>query len=466
MTAQPAPDRIAHGSAAANHGRSGGPVAVCRLSAIDMTNLAVEAPDTPMHVAALLIVDGRPLCDGDGSLQLAALRDQLTRQMDRVPELHRRLSPAGSWGYQQLWIDDLDFRIDRHVTSVAVPAPGDEPALLRLTEDLLAPRLDRAHPLWRIWFVTGLSGGRVAVVIALHHAIGDGAAAMRLLTTLLAAAGNAGAPGDGVPLRARPAGRPGPARAVAAMRGGWRTLGHTWNAPRTSITGPIGARRRLAVVRLDLATATAIAHATGTTVNDVVLDVVAGGLRALLISRGEPVTGVHLHASVPVGERTTGRGGAVGNRAGIVVVRLPIGDADPRSRLAAIRDETRAAKRGQPTMAATHLLVWLARTGLMRRMTRRQHLTNTVVSNLVGPKQPITVLGTPVLELIPIGVLAGNLASAFLAFSYAGTLTITVRVDADRFPDLDVLTGAITDDWQRLTAGRGISSQHLRGRAS
>jgi hypothetical protein len=82
----------------------------------------------------------------------------------------------------------------------------------------------------------------------------------------------------------------GPRRAWAGQR-----------APGTSLNrGRIGLDRRLALVRGDLGAAKTIARAHGGTVNDVVLAAVAGGLRDLLLARGEPVGDLVLRASVPV----------------------------------------------------------------------------------------------------------------------------------------------------------------------
>lgn len=98
------------------------------------------------------------------------------------------------------------------------------------------------------------------------------------------------------------------------------------------------------------------------------------------------------------------------------------------------------------------MLIWLARLGLLRRYTRRQRLTHVVESNVIGPPAPIRLGGAPVVDLIPIGALAGNLAISFLASSYAGRLTITIRADADRYADLPVLTAAMAREWRDLTA--------------
>jgi diacylglycerol O-acyltransferase / wax synthase len=428
------------------------PATVRRLTSADKVNLAVEAPDTPMHVAAILVVDGRPLCGADGSLRLGDLRARILERLAYVPAMRCRLARRGRSATRAGWVDDVDFRIDRHVLTTSVSWPGDEAALWRTTEDLLARPLDRSHPLWRLWFITGLPAGRVGVVIALHHAMADGASAIHLLSKVFGTAGGAQSVSSAAtaPDQSRSS-----ASTATSLRTAWRAITNASHAPRTSLTGPIGPRRRLAVVRFDLATAIAVGRTCGGTVNDVVLDVVAGALRSVLISRAEPVDGVALHAAVPVAAAASPHTVA-GNNAGVMVVRLPLGDSDPKSRLDAIRAETAAVKRSQTQAVGTHLLVWLARTGVMRQITRHQHITNTVVSNVVGPRSPITLIGAPVADLIPVGPLAGNLASSFLAFSYAGALTITVRVDADRFPDLDILTEAMSYEWRRLAAGVSV----------
>jgi hypothetical protein len=161
--------------------------------------------------------------------------------------------------------------------------------------------------MWRMWFITGLTAGHVAVVIALHHAIADGAATIKLLTTFLDPAGvsdspawNAASPPwhrlvtDHVQTKLDGLGRLqqiDPRRRVASLRAGRRVLAHAWRAPRTSLTGPIGRRRDLAVLRLDLDAARQVAHRYGGKINDVVLDLAAGGIGALLRSRGMRSTG-------------------------------------------------------------------------------------------------------------------------------------------------------------------------------
>jgi diacylglycerol O-acyltransferase len=449
-----------------------------RLSVEDRLNLVMEAPDTPVHMGAVAVLDGRPLRDAAGCLALAEIRGEIDRRLASVPQLHRVLLRPGILAGGPLWIDDPAFRIDRHVDQVEVPHPGDEQALLRLTAELMAPLLDRSRPLWRMWLVTGLPADQVAVVFKLHHVVADGLAAVRMIASLLDKDLDAAQtlPWRAAPpprrrdlvfdnVRAKIAALPRsaalltPRRLLGSARAHRRMLAGSWSAPRTSLNAPIGAGRRLAVLRLDLADVKRVAHRHGGKVNDVVLSLAAGGLRTLLRSRGESVDRVWLHASVAVSLRTPEQTGEAGNRTGGIVVRLPVGEPDPGARLRLVSGQSARAKRLQPATAGNSLLMWLARLGLVRRFSRRQHMINLVESNIAGPPAPIYALGARMLDLIPIGHLAGNIALSLLALSYAGRLTVTVQADADQFPDLPVLLAAMEREWAALsdatTRGQG-----------
>jgi WS/DGAT/MGAT family acyltransferase len=437
-----------------------------------MINLAVETPDAPMSIGAVLMLDGRTLCDADGHLAITAIRATIDRRLAGTPSLRQTIRRAGPLAGRPVWVDDRAFRIDRHVLLAEAPPPGDEPALLGLAARLMGGVLDRSLPLWRMWFVTGLPEGRVGVVVKLHHVVADGLAAMQLLMSTLDTPVT-----DEPPHRWTPSHPPSWAELVAdnardrlaalrrlaplsglrrlavAVRGHRRTLAIVRHTARISLNAPIGPRRRLAVLRLDLARAKHLAHRHGGTVNDVVLSLAAAGVRSLLHARVEPVDGLWLHTSVAMSLRPPVRdaeGG--GNRTGGFVVRLPCGEPDPGVRLSMIAAESMRAKRRQVPTAGNALLVWLARLRLASFFSRHQHMIHFVESNLAGPSTPVRVQGAPLLDVIPVGTLAGNLGVSFLALSYAGQLVVTVHADADRFTDLPVLVAGMRRDWELLSA--------------
>jgi diacylglycerol O-acyltransferase / wax synthase len=212
-------------------------------------------------------------------------------------------------------------------------------------------------------------------------------------------------------------------------------------APRSSLNGRLGGRRRLLLVRGDLARAKAVAHAHGGTVNDVMLAAVTGGLRALLRSRGELAQGRVLRASVPVSVRGSGDPTAVGNLTGLMVVPLPVAEPDPSRRLETIAAATAARKRWPPPVRAW----WRFAGPLLAWFMDHQRLVNLLVSNVPGPPAPMWFAGARVIEVFQVGVIQGNRRLSVGVLSYAGQLNLDLVGDAEAFPDLDVLAGGTAD---------------------
>ncbi|MFI5261977.1 MAG: wax ester/triacylglycerol synthase domain-containing protein [Candidatus Limnocylindrales bacterium] len=443
--------------------------AIRRLSRYDLHCLAVETRARPIHMGILAVVDGGPLLDPAGELRLAAVRSEIGGRLADVPQLRRVVFRPGPLAGRPLWVDDPAFRVDHHVGEVRLSAPGDQAALLALTEQLMARPLDRSRPLWRMWFVTGLEAGRVGILVLLHHALADGVGAMRMVRALL----EPPMLPDILPPRDAPVappawralvrdnlradmatlrwlGRPATWQRVAEVaRSAWHVNAVARRVPRTSLNAPVGPRRRLATLDLDLACARRVARAHGCSVNDVVLSVVAGGVRALLLGRGEPIERLRPRAGVAVALFSHEHGRA-GNDIGTLHVPLPLADPVPGARLRSIAAATARAKRSPMVAAEPILRASLGRFGAFRRSLDHQRLINLAETYLPGPPARIDVLGAPVLELLPIAPLAGNLGLSFVALSYAGRLGLTVRVDADQFPDLDVLMAAMQRDCRLL----------------
>jgi hypothetical protein len=191
----------------------------------------------------------------------------------------------------------------------------------------------------------------------------------------------------------------------------------------------------------------ATARAHGATVNDVVLAAVTGALRAVLLGRDEDVD--HLVVSMPVSIRQPSDDGAVGNQVGVAPVELPtVGPFDERLRqIATITRAAKDADRARAAMTtlvgpAFRLLGWLR---LVGPFMNHQHTINTIVTNLRGPTEHLSVAGATVERVIPVSIVTGNIAVGFAVLSYAGTLTITINSDADLFPEVDTLAALLSD---------------------
>lgn len=440
-----------------------------RLGAADRNYLALETDTAPMHMAALATLEGAP--------RLADARARLEPRARAQPALRRVLRRPGPPFGPPLWTDEPAFAIEHHILEARVAAPGGGDEVLRAVEDLVARRLDRSRPLWELWLLTGPAPGRAAVLLKLHHSIADGLAALEVLGRLFdptpdvpdppVRAAEVRPPPDRFELLADNAARKAaacrslgaalahPGRLLTGAGAMRRTFAESRGRPvRTSLQGPLGRGRRLAVVQVDLEEARAFAHRRGGTVNDVILTLAAAGLRDVLSHRGEQIRGQTLYASVAATVRPVGEVGALGNRVGGLVVPLPIGDVDAGDLLQALATATRRAKATQLPANTETLMVRVTSNRLARVWFRHQHVVQVFETDLPGPRTTLYLLGNRVLELVPITALAGNVTTTFAALSYAGRLAITVCVDAGRGADLGVLRSGMERTWDALRAGQ------------
>ncbi len=429
-----------------------------RLSPTDVMELVCDVTGTSMQVAAVLVLDtAAPL---DASAVRAALQGRITA----VPRLRQRLLDVPFGCGRPVWIDDSSFDIGNHVDSVACASPGDEQALMGVIADTVTRRLQPGRPLWSATLVTGLAQGRCALVVVFHHVLADGMGGLAVLARLVD--GNPGNTGPDFPRRPP---RPrdllidvlrSDGQALARLPAGLRRLriaaaelgtSNNPRAPRCTLNRPIGTGRALAVARAELGAVHAAAHAQGGTVNDVVVTAVAGALRAVLADRGESIN--QLVVSMPVSARRRASATDLGNQVGVIPVTVPT-TGEPTQRLAAVARITRQRKIATPGSSAALLgpvFRALAKAGAFQWFIDRQHMINTFVSNLRGPEQRLTLFGVPVVEVIPVPMITGNVTVAFAALSYAGGLNVTVIADPELCPDLSDIARALRREFDVLT---------------
>jgi diacylglycerol O-acyltransferase / wax synthase len=439
-----------------------------RLSAQDLSMVWPEDFGWPQDIGALVILDGSPQPEGaDGRFPIEAVREQISRRLYLLPRFRQRLyMPRWGLGWP-LWVDDPAFDIAEHVNVFPHDIAG-EADLLAACEQLRRQRLDRSRPLWQMWFLPGLAGGRAGLFMKLHHAIADGVAGVAAFGAFLDLA-------PGTPAPSPPPWAPAPVpsgrqlladnlhRRMQGGRGTLAALGHprattrqvrqAWpavretfaegRAPRTSLNHPIGPGRTLALVRSSLGQVKGIAHAHQATVNDVLAAAVADGLRALLARRGERLDGLVMRAFVPVSLHREQPGQARGNLDGAMIVPLPISEPDHVHRLRLIAAETaQRKKKSRPPGGALFRNAVIQRT-FLRYYAARQRLMNVYIANVPGPPVPLYLAGAPLAEVFPVVPILGNTPLGIGALSYAGQFNITVVADQDTCPDAEVFTAGL-----------------------
>ncbi len=449
------------------------------LSAQDASFLHLETPRNPMHVGSVIIFDGPP----PSFPELVALMET---KLPHVPRYRQKVRFVPLRLARPVWVDDPHFNVGYHLRHTALPTPGGERELINLASRVMSQMLDRGKPLWEMWLVEGLEGGRWALVNKVHHAIVDGVSGMDLTAMILEATPTSTPPEapaepwrpEAEPSRAQLARKLAIsqpieiARALSTVLTRPRTVvrgatkvarGLTAFAPllrpnSTSLTGPVGPHRRFTWARASLEDVKTIRRGAGGTVNDVVLAAITKGFRDLLTGRGEEVAGdTTIRSMVPVSVRSAAEEGIYNNRVSALFADLPIGAADPLDRLRSIREQMEKFKASGRAVAAD-TLVGLAGFApamlldLAGRLTTRSRLAtfDTVTTNIPGPQIPLYMLGRRMVEIFPFVPIAVGVRTTVGIFSYNGGMTFGINSDYDSVPDVEVLAHGIETGVQEL----------------
>ncbi|MBW8480729.1 WS/DGAT/MGAT family O-acyltransferase [Actinomadura parmotrematis] len=453
------------------------------MSGLDASFYLLEDENTPLHVASVVVFEGPAPTYGDVVRHLAAKLPQVPRYRQRVRTVPLHLG-------RPVWVDDPHFTILYHVRHTAVPAPGTDEQLRNLAGRVLAQRLDPGKPLWEVWLVEGLAGGRWALIAKVHHCMVDGVAGMDLATIMFDLSPDYVPPAETEPWAPDPVpsglhllrdsaqrGVTQPVRQLADVARGLgvvRELGRlrafaagfgrsTARFVRPSaggLNGPIGPHRRWCWQTVPLDEVKEIRKALGGTVNDVVLTAVTAGYRDLLAGRGALEPDTVVRTAVPVSVRDTGQRGELNNRVAAVFVNLPAGEPDPVERMILVREQVDDVKRsGQvaSTRTLTRLTDAAVAPALLSLGARipvrlRQDLVQTVTTNVPGPDFPLYVMGRRAVALYPYVPLTGGIRVVTAIISYCGTLHFGISGDFDAMPDLDVLTKGVAAGFDELLA--------------
>jgi diacylglycerol O-acyltransferase len=417
-----------------------------------------------------------------------------------VPALRRKLAFVPFGLDHPYWEQEDDLDLDYHVREIGLPPPGDDRQLAEQVSRLHARPLDRGRPLWEIYLIHGLSGGRTGLYTKIHHAAVDGIGGADVLAALLDAGPTPAPPQPNPPERDAPP--PPPAEMLAkglsrlaanpaqAVRFVARAIPHldeipvvsalpgsravaalarrvagsgqapelpSLPAPRTPFSGPISRHRRFAFVSLPLEEVKQVRKAFGVTVNDVVMAVCAGALRRWLAAHGG-VPRQPLVAGVPF---SLSEEGGHGNQVTFMTAPLAVHLDDPVARLQQVREAMQRIKDRFSLAPARWLrefsesmpaaLMGLASRSAFGLLGQTAPPINVAVSNVPGPQFPLYVCGARMLTSYPVSVITDVSGGVNItAFSYDGSLDVGVVTDREMVPDAWELTGYLREALDEL----------------
>lgn len=398
------------------------------LSPTDSAFLWMETRNQPMHVAGLSIYTPP---HGSGPDYVSKLLTDWSKHAKAIAPFNvRPVLRMGLW----YWEEDTEFELDYHLRHVALPQPGRIRELLAMVSRIHGNLLDRNRPLWEIYVIEGLPGGRFATYIKMHHALVDGVTGARMTTNAMSVnATEHKAPLWALPFRQHPT-----ARHQSAAPGLLEQLGNLakagkeilpgvgsglWDmvraaytegaialpfqAPPTPFNVEISGSRRFASQSYSLTRFKHIGEVTGATVNDVTLTICAGALREYLIAQNA-LPQKPLIAMVPVSLH--GETDAGGNQVSLLLASLGTHIANPIERLRHIVQSTSEAKDRLTHMPRlqkmAHGITSISPlgAGIVTGTAEKHPLFNLVISNVPGPRETLYLNGARLDEVYPVSI--------------------------------------------------------------
>lgn len=464
-----------------------------QLSTLDAQFLNVESARVYGHVAFLGIYD--PSTAPGGKLGGAEVRRLLDERLHLLPPLRWRLVEVPLGLDLPYWVEDPDFDLEFHIRETAIPAPGDDRQLAETVQRVFGRPLDRGRPLWELYVIHGLAGGRVALLTKIHHAVVDGISGNEIMAVLLDPEPT-GRLVEPKPAKQQPTpsvprdramllrGLRGiPRQPLRALRSlpttvagftdlpganalpGVPTLSHLYSRvrrtfgadestgvlevtkarpPKTPFNGPVSAHRRFAFGSLSLDTVRQIRREFGVTVNDVVVTLCAGAVRDWLIER-DALPEEPLVAMIPMSIRRRDERGTWGNRISMMVVPIPTNEPDPAERLRRTHEYLRSAKERHSALPASLLtdatafippaVASLAARNTVDILSRTRPPLNLVISNVPGPRTSLYCAGAELQSNFPVSVIVDGVGLNITVVSYKNRVDFGIVGDREQIDD-------------------------------
>ena len=466
-----------------------------QLQGMDTSFVALETPNSPMHIGSILLFD--PSTAPGGFVRFKDILNHFESRLQLSTMVRQRLVRVPFDLDYPYWVEDENFDLEYHIRHIALPKPGDWRQLCIQAARIFARPLDLTRPPWEFTVIEGLDKvagvppGGFALVCKVHHAAIDGMSGIDLMEALYTLAPNTPPPNtpdewqpEKVPATAELLARawvnsirnPFQQLQVAArgtpglyrlMQGAVRKdieLGDEMIAPKTRFNTTIGAHRVVEGRSFALADIKAIrALEPGSKVNDVFLAIIGGGLRKYLTAKGD-LPDKSLTAMAPISVRSGEEKGDMGNQVAAMVVQLGTHIEDPAARLAYVHDRTKNSKalteaigaRNMTEMSKVSPALFMAlgarlytRLGLANRINPP---FNTVVTNVPGPPVHLYSAGARLESMMGLVCLTDGIGLAHVVQSYVDEATISFTADRDLMPDPEFYIDCIAESFDELRA--------------
>ena len=465
-----------------------------QLGVLDTAFINLEHPNTPQHVGGLGIYD--PSTAPGGFVRFKGVIANFERRLLKHTIFRSRLLKVPGNVDRPYWVEDANFDVEFHIRHIALPQPGDWRQLCILVARLHARPLDMNRPLWEAYIIEGLDNipgvpkGGFAIYTKMHHSLVDGAGGSSIMSVIHDLEPDPAAVpqapevvtvdvAPGTMYLAGSAAVNNIKNSVKMLTGGvsvLRDLGKmavgmaqkkipipSIKSPRTRFNTPVGPYRVFEAAEFELADVKFLKDASKVKINDVVLSVIAGGLRRYLEHHNE-LPDESLSVSIPLDMRPRRGLTDENNQVGSVFVELHTNIADPLERLAAVYKSSQEAKiygENSPLVdvlrlagvmspaITTSLVSSYVNNGLTRHLPLG---ISSVVSNVAGPNFPLYSAGAQMVRYYGLGLLTPGVGLFHLIFSSNGIMTMSILGDRNAMPDPAFYRECIEQSFDELLA--------------
>ena len=481
-----------------------------QLSGQDAMFLHAELDGLPQHIGGVSIYDQSTA--PEGKVRFKQILSMLESRVHLSPIFRRKLSFVPYNLGRPYWVEDEDFDMEYHVRHIALPKPGDWRQLCILTARIHSQPLRRDKPMWEIYVIEGLNNidgyppGCFALLMKVHHCAMDGATGTQFMNIVHDLSPEIRDVGEAPPWIVE---RPSMPRMLGkAYVDAWRKPGqivgmlkeavptmqrlrkgkqdkHFHNLEdkqKTRFQGRISRHRVVEARKFDFEVIRAIKNTLpGTTVNDVMLTIVAGGLRKYLDSKGE-LPPKSLVTGCPIDVRSAQERAAGGNMVGFMNVGLRTDIADPYERMAAVHAESQSAKAYAEALGPRfavdltdvmpgNVLSLAIRTASATGLAEASVVFNTIVTNVPGPPFQLYMCGAALIDSISLGPLLPNVGLFHIVYSSVqdkqGSVNLSFTACRDMLPDPAFYADCLQASFEELRdAALGTAEPAKRKRAS
>ncbi len=464
-----------------------------RLNGMDTMQFYSELPSSPQHTLKIAILDPS---EEPGGYSFPKALETFGLRLHLLTPFRWRVLPTPLNLHNPVFVEDPDFDLEYHVRRMPVKAPGGIREMCDAISEITSWPLNYNKPMWQLWMLEGLEGGKVASVAKVHHALADGVASARMLMRFYT-----NKPGEEPAVSAEDdVWKPEPLPSTAGLIGKalldipntlLREVPRNYSAikrskearkeqeaagvdldvptpftkvPETPFNKPLTPHRLYACQSFKLDDIKQLRVALDITINDVFLAMVAGGIRRYLM-RHNALPDAPLVGGMPFSLRDKSDTLDYGNRTTVNYVWLHTEIEDLRERVAAIHkaaNESKLEYRAKGAAEGFHTATWLELVppwfgkGISTLLHSGKGPTsmtgNMVVSNVPGPREYLWVNHTRVASWFSIGQIFEGMGLNITVWSYVDQFNMSFLTCRDLMPDLWDLVDDIRESFEELKA--------------